>query len=122
MIGATTLVLAGGFQFSPLKARCLNQCCSPFSFFLRYYRKGVGSAWRLGLCYGALCVGCSWALMLVMFGLGVGSLVWMAVLTGMMMVEKTLPGGHRLSPVVGIVLLLLAALWVAHPAWLLGGV
>jgi predicted metal-binding membrane protein len=118
VIGAVTLALAGGFQFSPLKERCLKQCRSPFSFFVRYYRKGVGGAWRLGLRHGAFCLGCCWALMLVMFGLGVGSLVSMALLTGVMVVEKTFPAGRRLSPVIGIVLLLLAAVWLVHPVWL----
>ncbi len=60
--------------------------------------------------------------MLVMFGLGVSSLMSMALLTGVMVVEKTYPGGQRLSPVIGIILLGLAALWLAHPAWLLGGI
>ena len=60
--------------------------------------------------------------MLVMFGLGVGSLVWMAMLAGAIVVEKTFPGGQRLRPVIGIVLLGLSALWLAHPAWLLGGI
>src|SRR6266851_4318900 len=122
LIGAATFALAGGFQFSPLKERCLKQCRSPFSFFVRYYRKGVGAAWRLGLRHGAFCLGCCWALMLVMFGLGVSSLVWMAVLAGVMVVEKTFPGGQRLSPVIGIALLLLAVLWLAHPAWLLSSI
>src|SRR5713101_9562731 len=122
VIGAATLALAGGFQFSPLKERCLKQCRTPFSFFVRYYRKGSGAAWRLGLCHGIFCLGCCWALMLVMFGLGVGSLVSMAVLTGVMVVEKTFPGGQRLSPVLGIALLLLAVLWLAHPVWLLGSI
>jgi len=122
VIGAATLALAGGFQFSPLKERCLKQCRSPFGFFVRYYRKGSGAAWRLGLRHGMFCLGCCWALMLVMFGLGVGSLASMAVLTGVMVVEKTFPGGRRLSPVIGIALLLLAVLWLAHPAWLLSSI
>jgi predicted metal-binding membrane protein len=121
-IGATTFAIAGLFQFSPLKGRCLQQCRTPFGFFVRYYRKGVGAAWRLGLRHGAFCLGCCWALMLVMFGVGVGSLLSMALLTGVMVVEKTYPGGQRLSPVIGIILLGLAALWLAHPAWLLGGI
>jgi predicted metal-binding membrane protein len=118
LIGAATFALAGGFQFSPLKERCLKQCRSPFSFFVRYYRKGVGAAWRLGLRHGAFCLGCCWALMLVMFGLGVSSLVWMAVLAGVMVIEKTFPGGQRLSPFIGVALLGLAVLWLVHPAWL----
>lgn len=118
VIGVATLALAGGFQFSPLKERCLKQCRSPFSFFVRYYCKGVGGAWRLGLRHGVFCLGSCWALMLVMFGLGVGSLVSMALLTGVMVVEKTFPGGQRLSPVIGVALLGLAVLWLVHPAWL----
>ena len=122
VIGGPTFAVAGVFKFSPLKGRCLKQCRSPFSFFVRYYRKGVGAAWHLGLRHGAFCLGCCWALMLVMFGLGVGSLLSMALLTGVMVFEKTYPGGQRLSPVIGFVLLGLAVLWLAHPAWLLGGI
>jgi predicted metal-binding membrane protein len=121
-IGMATFAVAGVFQFTPLKKRCLEQCRSPLSFCVRYYRKGVGAAWRLGLRHGMICLGSCWALMLVMFGLGVGSLVWMAVLAGVMVVEKTFPGGQRLRPVIGIVLLLLAVLWFVHPTWLLSSV
>ena len=122
IIGATTFAIAGVFQFSPLKKRCLTMCRSPLSFFMRYYRQGIGSAWRLGLRHGLFCLGCCWALMLVMFGISVNSLLSMALLTGVMVIEKTYPGGQRLSPVIGIILLGLAALWIAHPAWLLGGI
>ena len=122
VIGATTFAIAGLYQFSPLKGRCLKQCRSPFGFFVRHYRKGVGAAWRLGLRHGVFCLGCCWALKLVMFGIGVGSLLSMALLTGIMVIEKTYPGGQRLSPVLGIILLGLSALWLAHPAWLLSGI
>jgi predicted metal-binding membrane protein len=116
LIGAIIFMVAGAFQFSPLKERCLKACRSPFSFFVRYYRKGVGAAWRLGLRHGAFCLGCCWALMLVMFGMGVGSLAWMAALAGVMVVEKTVPGGRRLSPIVGVALVALAAVWLIQPA------
>jgi predicted metal-binding membrane protein len=118
LIATLTLASAGGFQFSALKGRCLKMCRSPFSFFVRYYRRGTGAAWRLGLRHGAYCLGCCWALMLVMFGVGVHSLAVMAVLAGLMVIEKALPGGQRLSPLLGVVLLGLAALWLVHPTWL----
>jgi predicted metal-binding membrane protein len=57
-------------------------------------------------------------LMLVMFGVGVGNLAGMAALTGVMVIEKAIPGGKRLSPFVGVILLLLGVLWLVHPIWL----
>ncbi len=121
LIAAVTFAIAGGFQLSPLKQHCLKNNRSPLSFFEHYFRSGVGSSWYLGLRHGIVCLGSCWGLMLVMFGIGVGSIVWMAMLTGMMIVEKTYPGGQRLSHFLGIVLILLAALWLVHPAWLLAG-
>ena len=117
-IGAVTFFIAGLFQFSSLKEHCLDMGRTPPGFFMHHYRKGAGTAWQLGLRHGRFCLGCCWALMLVMFGVGVGNLAGMAALTGVMVIEKTVPGGKRLSPLVGIVLLLLGVLWLAHPAWL----
>jgi predicted metal-binding membrane protein len=118
LIGAMTFAIAGLFQFTPLKERCLRACRSPLGFFVRYYRAGVAPAWYLGLRHGAFCLGCCWALMLVMFGVGIGSLAWMAALAGVMTIEKAVPGGRRIGPLVGGAMLLLAGLWLAHPAWL----
>lgn len=119
LIGAITFFVAGLFQFSPLKGRCLDMCRTPLGFFMRHYQRGVGAAWHLGVRHGGFCLGCCWALMLVMFGVGVGNLAAMAALTGAMVIEKAVPGGKRLSPVIGIILLLLGVLWLAHPVWLL---
>jgi predicted metal-binding membrane protein len=105
LIGGTMLTGAGAFQFSPLKERCLAECRSPLQFLWRHYRRGVGGAWQLGLRHGIFCVGCCWALMLVMFAVGIGSLAWMAGLTGVMLVEKTSRWGRRLIPIVGVILI-----------------
>ena len=105
LIGGTVLLLAGAFQFSPLKERCLRECRMPFTFLRRHYRRGVAAAWDLGLRHGLFCLGCCWALMLTMFAVGVGNLVWMATLTGVMVIEKTLPWGRRLAPAVGVLLI-----------------
>ncbi len=118
LIGAVMFVIAGLFQFTPLKARCLTASRTPRRFLLHHYCRGVESAWELGLRHGVVCLGCCWALMLVMFGVGVGSLAAMAALTSVMVIEKAVPGGNRLSPLVGLALFLLAGLWLAHPLWL----
>lgn len=111
LIVGSVLLLAGVFQFSPLKERCLRECRMPFSFLRQHYRRGVPAAWDLGLRHGLFCLGCCWALMLTMFAVGVGNLVWMAALTGVMVIEKSLPWGRRLAPVVGA-LLIAAGLFV----------
>jgi predicted metal-binding membrane protein len=118
LVGGTVLILAGAFQFSPLKERCLQQCRSPFGFLRRYYHRGVGAAWALGVRHGLFCLGCCWALMLTMFAVGVGHLAWMAGLTGVMVIEKTWRHGRQIAPVVGVVLLVWGVLVLLHPSWL----
>jgi predicted metal-binding membrane protein len=114
------LVLAGAFQFSPLKNACLTACRNPVGFLWQHYRRGLAGAWRLGLRHGLSCLGCCWALMLLMFATGVGSLVWMIALTAVMVIEKTSRWGSRLVAPVGIALLVAGAA-VSAPAVLGGG-
>ncbi len=99
------LLLAGGFQFSPLKYRCLEKCRSPFSFVVEHWqgRRERRQAFRLGIDHGIYCVGCCWALMLLMFAVGAGSLAWMLILV--MAIEKNVRWGRRLSRPVGAALL-----------------
>jgi len=124
MIAGTTLVLAGGFQFSSLKEQCLNACRHPYSFLTHHYQRGLYAAWSLGLRHGLYCLGCCWALMLVMFAMGLGHFTWMIVLTVVMTLERTWKRGRELVPVVGIAFLLWGVLVLFHPSWLpnlLGG-
>jgi predicted metal-binding membrane protein len=116
-IGPATLALAGAFQFTPLKDRCLDQCRHPGAFLTRYYRRGTGAAFSLGARHGAFCVGCCWALMLVMFAVGVASLVWMALFTAVMVHEKTRPAGRRAVPATGAALLGVASVLLAWSAY-----
>ena len=109
--GALVLAGAGAFQWSPLKYRCLEECHSPFSFISarwhgRFPRR---EAWRLGLDHGLFCVGCCWALMLVMFVVGTASIGWMLALAAAMAAEKNLPWGRRLRAPLGVGLLAAAA-------------
>jgi predicted metal-binding membrane protein len=105
LVAGSVLVLAGAFQFSPLKERCLDACRSPMGFLYQHYRRGPRAAWALGLRHGLFCLGCCWALMLVMFAVGIGSLAAMAALTGIMTIEKSFRWGRRLVPMVGIALI-----------------
>ena len=110
-VAAIVVAGAGLFQFSALKYRCLEQCRTPFSFVTSHWhgRAPGREAFRLGLDHGLFCVGCCWALMLVMFVLGLGSIGWMLALTAVMAAEKNLSWGRRLSGPVGLVLLASAA-------------
>ncbi|MHA6629449.1 DUF2182 domain-containing protein [Pseudonocardia sichuanensis] len=108
LVPAGALALAGAVQFSPLTRRCLTLCRDPRAMLYGRYRRGVGGAWSLGVRHGLSCLGCCWALMLVMVAVGVGSLWWMVALTGVMVAEKTTRWGPRLVPVVGTALLLAA--------------
>ena len=115
-IGGSVLALAGAFQFTPMKDACLDKCRHPGQFIMRFYERGVGGGLRLGMRHGAFCVGCCWAVMLVMFAAGVASLIWMALLTAVMIHEKTRPTGARAVPVTGVALLAAASVVLAYSA------
>ncbi len=106
VIGSGTLLLAGAYQFTPLKYQCLDKCRSPFSFISGRWRGGNEpvQSLRLGIDHGIFCLGCCWSLMLVMFGVGAGSLGWMLVLGAVMGIEKNMPWGRKLSAPLGIAL------------------
>ena len=107
VIGAGTLILAGVYQFTPLKYHCLDKCRSPYSFIAGHWSGGNESAQalRLGMDHGLFCVGCCWTLMLLMFGVGAGNLGWMLLLGGVMAVEKNMPWGRKLSSPLGLILI-----------------
>jgi predicted metal-binding membrane protein len=118
LVGAGVVALAGAFQFSSLKYRCLEKCRTPLGFVIEHWR-GRAPRWyafRLGAAHGLFCVGCCWALMLLMFAFGMGSLGWMLLLAAVMAVEKNLPWGRRLSAPLGVGLLGWAAVMVATHA------
>jgi predicted metal-binding membrane protein len=107
VLGAATIALAGAFQFSKLKHRCLEKCRTPLSFVIEHWRGRAQSrqAFALGAHHGLFCVGCCWALMLLMFAVGAGSLGWMLLLAAVMAIEKNVSWGHHLSAPLGIGLL-----------------
>lgn len=124
LIAGTTLILAGAFQFSSLKEQCLTSCRHPLSFLTHHYQRGLKAAWDLGIRHGLYCLGCCWALMLVMLAVGVGHFTWMIVLTVIMTLERTWKQGQKLVPVVGVTFLVWGGLVLFNPGWLpdlLGG-
>ena len=115
-VGGAVLVMAGAFQFSSVKDRCLTECRTPVGFLVERYRPGPGAAFRLGVSHSMFCIGCCWALMLVAFAAGAGNLVWMGVITTIMVVERTVSWGAAVVRPVGALLVALGVLVMAHPA------
>lgn len=107
IISTTALALAGTYQFTSAKLRCLRRCRSPQSFLRKHWSGAAAhrQAVRIGLDHGAHCVGCCWPLMLVMFSVGVGNLVWMLLLTSLILIEKVTVVGQRASAPIGVGLL-----------------
>lgn len=110
LVLAAVLAIAGVFQLTPLKDRCLTQCRDPRAFLYTHYRRGVRGAWSLGLRHGLSCLGCCWALMLIMFGTGLGNVLAMLVLTAVMLIEKTARWGARIVTPLGVGLVIAAVL------------
>ena len=109
------LVLAGLYQFSPLKYVCLRYCRSPIGFLLMEWRPGASGAWAMGLKHGGYCLGCCWAVMLLLFVAGAMNLAWIVFLTAVVAAEKLLPPTRWLSAGIGTCFLLAGlALFVAQ--------
>jgi predicted metal-binding membrane protein len=115
LIPAGTLGLAALYQFTPLKDACLRACRHPGVYLMHHYRRGVLNGLRLGFGHGLYCLGCCWALMLVMFAAGVAHLAWMGVLAAIMFVEKVAPSGNRIVGPVGGAFAVLAAIALFAP-------
>ncbi len=90
-VAGATLVVAAVYELTPLKDACLGRCRSPLGVLLGSWRAGWSGALRMGAKTGAWCIGCCWALMASLFALGIMSIVWMAVVAGLIAFEKTVP-------------------------------
>jgi predicted metal-binding membrane protein len=94
-LSAIVLLAAGLYQFSNVKQACLAQCRSPVTFLTEHWRPGHLGSFMLGLKHGTFCVGCCWAIMLLLFVGGVMNLIWIAVLTLFVLAERCLPVGAK---------------------------
>jgi len=112
LLGGILLVLAGVYQFTPLKHACLSRCLTPIGFLMTEWREGTKGALIMGMRHGIYCVGCCWLLMALLFVAGVMNLLWGALIAACALVEKTVPAGQWVSRAIGL-------LTIGWGAWLL---
>jgi len=104
LLAGSILVAAGIYQWTPLKDTCLRHCRSPVSFLVQNWREGaLGAIWT-GVRHGSFCLGCCWMLMALLFVGGVMNLVWIGAIALLVLIEKVVPWGGRMSRIAGIVL------------------
>jgi predicted metal-binding membrane protein len=114
-VAGATLIVAAVYELTPLKDVCLGKCRSPLGFLLGSWRKGSSGALRMGATHGAWCIGCCWALMASLFALGLMSIVWMAVVAGLIAFEKLIPSRRTATYATAAILLVLGVLLFAAP-------
>jgi len=108
LFSGAIFIASGIYQFSALKHACLTQCQHPFPFFFANWETTPRGVFRLGVKQGLYCLGCCWAMMLVMFAVGVMNVIWMAAL-GMVMTIEKIGTGRRFTYAVGVVLIAVGA-------------
>lgn len=109
-LGGLVFLIAGLYQFAPIKRACLTHCRTPLGYFLARWRNGRTGALRMGLHHGVFCVGCCWALMATSFAVGVMNMWWMAALAALALVEQVAPRGEIARSVLGGALVVAGAL------------
>jgi len=113
-VGASLVTLAGLYQLTPLKTACLRQCRLPLGFLLTHWRPGLSGALSLGLRHSLVCIGCCWALILLMLATGAMSIVFMAALTAFIVLEKMAPYEKTLQRCSGYALIIFGVTWFAN--------
>jgi predicted metal-binding membrane protein len=104
-LGGAILCVAGAYQFTPLKNVCLAHCRSPLGFLLARWRDGKFGALEMGVRHGLYCLGCCWALMAVLFAVGVMNLLWVAALSLLVLIEKVAPAGTTVARIAGALMI-----------------
>jgi predicted metal-binding membrane protein len=117
-IGGSVLIVAGLYQFTPLKRVCLAKCCTPLDFIRGSWRSGSTGAFRMGLEHGIYCLGSNWLLFVLLFPLGIMNIAAMAGLTVVIGAEKMFPRWERIAQGVGLALILSGMLVIVVPATL----
>lgn len=106
------LIAAGMYQLTPAKRACLRQCQSPLGFIMSNWRDGDIGALNMGVRHGAYCVGCCWAVMGLLFAVGVMNLAWVGLLTAFILIEKFGGAGVGVARIGGVLIITLGVLLV----------
>ncbi len=104
-LSAGILIVAGIYQLSAFKGACLTECRSPLGFLMSRWREGNVGALRMGIAHGVFCLGCCWALMVILFAVGIMNLTWVAVISGVVLIEKIAPGGAAIARIAGVTII-----------------
>ena len=117
VLGGVVLIAAGVYQWTPVKEACLSYCQAPLTFIMRHggFRREAAGALTLGFRHGLYCIGCCWALMLLLFVGGIMNLLWIAALAMLVLFEKTVPFGKSVSRVAGVAFIATGAWLLLHP-------
>ncbi|MGH7089355.1 MAG: DUF2182 domain-containing protein [Stellaceae bacterium] len=113
ILGGALFVAAGLYEWSPLKKRCLAVCQSPFGFIAGHWRPGAIGALRMGLGHGTYCLLCCWALMLLLFAVGVMNLVWVAALGVLVLLQKLCPAPRAVARATGFAMVAVGGFLIA---------
>lgn len=112
LMSGAVLMAAGIYQWTPFKNACLHSCRSPLGFLLTEWRDGTSGALIMGIRHGVYCVGCCWALMLVLFAVGVMNMLWVILIAAFVIIEKVVPAPVVLRLISGFALLGWGGYWV----------
>jgi predicted metal-binding membrane protein len=119
-LGGILLLIAGVYQWTPLKHACLSKCRSPLGFVLNEWREGRWGALLMGLKHGGYCTGCCWSLMALLFVAGVMNLLWVAAIAGFILLEKAAPAGQGMGRAAGVLMVAGGVVLLGLTLW--GGV
>jgi len=116
LLGGVLLIVAGVFQWTPLKNSCLSNCRSPLRFLMTEWREGKRGAFTMGLRHGTYCTGCCWILMALLFVAGAMNIWWIAVIALLVLLEKLAPRGLLIGRIAGG-LFMLSGVWMIGRAY-----
>ena len=112
ILAGSVLIIAGIYQWTPWKDACLKYCRTPLAFVMTEWRPGIRGALQMGIKHGAYCVGCCWAMMLVLFAVGVMNMFWIVLIAFFVLFEKLIPGRPRMTRLISGTALTSLGIWV----------